>query len=73
MDVNPQIAALAIQEGLQRYPAMSSFGPRLICRPVFGGVTFLLDYQTRPPGDHPDAWEFQNAVVKAYKRLSAGE
>ena len=73
MDVNPQFAAEAIQEGLQRYPAMSSFGPRLVCRPVFGGVTFLLEYDTRPPVDHPDAWEFQNAVVKAYKRLSAGD
>ena len=70
MDINPQIAAHAIQEGLQRYPAMSSFGPRLVCRPVFGGVTFLLEYETPPPRDHPDSWEFQNAVVKAYKRMS---
>ncbi len=52
---------------------MSSFGPRLVCRPVFGGVTFLLEYETRPATDHPDAWEFQTAVVKAYKRLSAGD
>ena len=73
MDINAQLAAQAIQEGLQKYPAMSSFGPRLVCRPVFGGVTFLVDYETRPATDHPDAWEFQNAVVKAYKRLSGGE
>ena len=73
MDINAQLAAQAIQEGLQKYPAMSSFGPRLVCRPVFGGVTFLLEYDTAPPGNVPDAWEFQNAVVKAYKRRAAGE
>jgi hypothetical protein len=52
---------------------MSSFGPRLVCRPVFGGVTYLVEYEAQPPREHPDSWEFQNAVVKAYKRLSAGE
>ena len=49
---------------------MSSWSPRLVWRPLFRGGAFQLDYETWPPRDHPDAWEFQNAVVRAYKRLA---
>ena len=73
MEVNPAQAAAAIQEGLQKYPEMSSFGARLIWRPLFKGGALLLEYETPPPRDHPDAWEFQNAVVRAYKRLAGVE
>jgi hypothetical protein len=29
----------------------------------------MLEYERHPPRDDPDAWEFQNAVVKTYKKL----
>jgi len=73
MELNPRLAEQALEEGFQKYPDMSAFGPRLVCRPVFGGVTYLVEYETQPPSDHADAWEFQNAVVKAYKRLTSGQ
>jgi hypothetical protein len=68
MEVDPRLAAEAIQEGLQKYPDMSSFGARLLWRPLFKGGAFMLEYENQPPRDHPNAWEFQNAVVRAYKR-----
>jgi hypothetical protein len=71
MEVNQKLADQAIQEGLQKFPEMSSFGPQLVCRPVFGGVTFQVAYETQPPKEQPQAWDFQNAVVRAYKRLIA--
>jgi hypothetical protein len=71
MEIDPRLAAEAIQEGLQKYPDMSSFPARLIWRPLFKGGAFMLEYDTPPPRDHPNAWEFQNAVVRAYK-LRAG-
>jgi hypothetical protein len=70
MDLNPRLAAQAIKVGLEKYPAMSEYGPRLVCRPVFGGVTYLVEYDTQPPRDQPDAWEFQNAAVREYKKLA---
>jgi hypothetical protein len=73
MEIDPRLAAEALQEGLQKYPAMSSFGARLIWRPLFKGGAFMLEYETQPPRDHPDAWEFQNAVVRAYKRRAGVE
>jgi hypothetical protein len=68
MDIDPRLAAEAIEEGLQKYPDMSSFGARLAWRPLFQGGAFMLQYETQPPRDHPSAWEFQNAVVRAYKK-----
>jgi len=30
----------------------------------------MLEYSAEPPRGDPDAWEFQNAVVRAYKMLA---
>jgi hypothetical protein len=70
VEIDPGLAKQAMDEGLAKYPAMSAFGAKLIWRALFKGGAFQLQYDQQPPRDHPDAWEFQNAVVKAYKRLS---
>ena len=70
MEIDPVLERQALEEGLAKYPAMAQFGARLIWRALFQGGAFQLTYQTAPPREHPDSWEFQNAVVKAYKRLS---
>jgi len=59
-----------MDEGLAKYPSMAQFGAKLIWRALFTGGAFQLIYDVQPPREHPDAWEFQNAVVKAYKRLA---
>jgi hypothetical protein len=71
MEIDPNLERQAMEEAFQKYPAMRAFNPRLEWRALFQGGAFQLVYGEQPPRDHPDAWEFQNAVVKAYKRLSA--
>ena len=70
MDVQPELEQQALGEGLRKYPRFAAYGPRLIARPLFQGHALMLDYTEPPPRDDPDAWEFQNAVVKTYKRLA---
>ena len=68
MEIDPELAAQACREAYQKYPRFEGYGPRLVARKLFRGSALMLEYVKAPPSDDPDAWEFQNAVVKAYKR-----
>jgi hypothetical protein len=70
MEIIPELAEQALQEGFQKYPRFEVYGPRLVARKLFQGSALMLEYSEQPPRDDPDAWEFQNAVVKAYKRFA---
>jgi hypothetical protein len=67
--MNDKLVLKALQEGLTKYPRFAANGPRLVERKLFQGSAYVVEYDTQPPREDPDAWEFQNAVVKAYKRL----
>lgn len=60
----------ALLEALEKYPQFTAFGPKLVARPVYQGVTYQLVYEAPPPSD-ADTWEFQNAAVRSYKRRIA--
>lgn len=70
MTINPELERQALAEAYRSYPRFEAYGPKLIARALFQGHALMLEYSEAPPRDDPDAWEFQNAVVKAYKRLS---
>ena len=70
MEIDPTLAEQALREALERFPQLAPFGPRLVWRPLLQGGAFMLDYDQHPPRDLPGAWDFQNAVVRAYKRLA---
>ena len=70
MEIDPELAASAIAEGLRRYPHFERYGPKIVARALFQGHALMLEYAEQPPREDPDAWEFQNAVVKTYKRLA---
>jgi hypothetical protein len=69
MEIDPKLAEQAFEEAYEKYPRFRAFGPKLLVRALFQGHAFLLEYAQQPPRDDPDAWEFQNAVVKKYKAL----
>jgi hypothetical protein len=71
MEIDPGLAARALSEGLEKYPRFQSYSPKLVARALFKGHALMLEYAESPPSGDPDAWEFQNAVVKAYKRLAS--
>ena len=56
-------------KALQKYPRFEAYGPELIARTRFQGHALMLEYAVQPPRDDPDAWEFQNSVVKRYQSL----
>ncbi|MFN3322558.1 MAG: hypothetical protein ACK5AZ_03590 [Bryobacteraceae bacterium] len=70
MEIDPKLAEQALQEAIEKYPGFAAYGPKIVWAPVYGGGTLLVRYEQPPPRDDPDAWEFQNAAVKGYKRLA---
>ena len=70
MEIDAPLAAQALRDALDKHPQFAPYGPRLVARALFQGAAFMLEYDRQPPRDLPDAWEFQNAVVKGYKRLA---
>ena len=70
MTIDARLAAQAMREALEKYPQFAAFGPRLAARELFQGAALMLEYERQPPRDMADAWDFQNAVVKGYKRLA---
>lgn len=70
MDIIPELERQALEEALKKYPRFAAYSPKLIARPLFQGHALMLEYTDPPPRDDPDAWEFQNAVVKTYKKLA---
>jgi len=70
MDIDSNLADQALRAALEKYPQFAAFGPRLIARALFQGTAYMLEYERQPPRDLADAWDFQNAAVKGYKRLA---
>ena len=70
MQIDEALAAQALREATEQYPQFAPFGPRLAWRALYQGGTFLVEYAEQPPADLAGAWDFQNAVVKGYKRLA---
>ena len=59
-----------LDEAIAKYPPFAEFGPMLVGRPLFQGVAYMLAWDRQPPQELANAWEFQNAAVKAYRRLA---
>ena len=70
IELDPQLCRQALDEALLRFPQFSPYPARLIGRPLFQGMGYQLEWIAAPPAELPDAWEFQNAAVKAYRRLA---
>ena len=73
MEIDPELERTALAEALERFPSMREHAPsaRLRFMPLPGGSgAFMLRYEPPLPPGLADAWEFQNAVVRAYKRLA---
>ena len=70
MEIDAPLAVRALREALEQFPQFAAYGPRLAWRPLFQGGAWIVEYGQQPPRDTPGAWDFQNAVVKGYKRLA---
>lgn len=70
MEIDPNVEAQALTQALEQYPHYRDFQPRLAWRPLFQGGAWTVEFGTEPQPRPADAWDFQNAVVKTYRRLS---
>lgn len=73
MIADDNLAAEAMREALEKFPQFAEFEPRMAIRPVYNGITYAVEYVRQPPPATPGIWDFQNAVVKGYKRLAGRE
>jgi hypothetical protein len=69
IEIDPDLNRLALDEGAQQYPEFAGQALRVIARPLLKGFAWQLEWKGTAPTGQP-AWEFQNAVIRAYKRLA---
>ena len=69
MEIDPELNEKALAEAGAIYPEFAGRAARVVARPLFRGFAWQLEWNGPPPSGQ-DAWEFQNAAIRAYKRLA---
>lgn len=70
MEIDPGLAAEALEQALAQFPQFQHYGPKLEWRALMQGGAFVVSYDEHPPREMPNTWDFQNAFAKGYKRLA---
>ena len=70
VEIDAAFSRQAMEAALEQFPDFAKFQPRIEWRALMKGGAFIVAYEERPPNDFPNAWDFQNAYVKGYKRLA---
>jgi hypothetical protein len=69
IEIDPELSAAALAEAVQQYPEFAGQALRVIARPLLKGFAWQLEWNGAAPTGQ-QAWEFQNAAIRAYKRLA---
>jgi hypothetical protein len=69
IEIDPELNRLALAEAAERYPEFAGRAMTVVAKPLLRGFAWQVVWQGPPPSGQ-DAWEFQNAAIRAYKRLS---
>ena len=69
IQIDPEWNRLALAEAARKYPEFAGRALRVVARPLFKGFAWQVEWQDSPPAGQ-DAWEFQNAAIRAYKKLA---
>ena len=70
MELDEELAGKALREALEQFPQFTEYGPELRWRALYQGGAFYVGYREEAPRDLEGAVDFQNAVVKGYKRIA---
>ena len=68
-DIDPELNRRALEEAAQRYPEFAGRAASVVAKPLFRGFAWQMEWNGPAPSGQ-DAWEFQNAAIRAYKRLA---
>ena len=69
IEIDPELNRLALAEAAKLYPEFAGHASHVIARPLSQGFAWQLVWKGAPPGGQ-QAWEFQNAAIRAYKNLA---
>jgi len=69
VEIDPELNRLALAEAAEKFPEFAGQASRVIARPLFRGFAWQIEWIGTPPAGQ-QAWEFQNAAIRAYKRLA---
>jgi hypothetical protein len=69
IEIDSALSAQALGEAEAQFPDFAERAIGVIARPLLKGFAWQLDWKGEPPTGQP-AWEFQNAAIRAYKRLA---
>jgi hypothetical protein len=69
IEIDPELNRLALAEAAQQFPEFAGQAVSVIARPLLQGFAWQIEWKGTPPRGQP-AWEFQNAAIRAYKRLA---
>jgi hypothetical protein len=69
IEIDPDVNRLALLEAVRQYPQFADQALTVVARPLLHGFAWLLEWKDEAPTGQ-EAWEFQNAAIRAYKRLA---
>jgi hypothetical protein len=69
IEIDPELNRLALVEAATQYPQFSDQALTVVARPLLRGFAWLVEWKDEEPIGQ-EAWEFQNAAIRAYKRLA---
>jgi len=69
IEIDPELNRLALVEAATQYPQFSDQALTVVARPLLRGFAWLVEWKDEAPIGQ-EAWEFQNAAIRAYKRLA---
>jgi hypothetical protein len=68
-EIDPELNVRALEEAARRYPEFAGRALGVVARPLVRGFAWQVEWDGPPPSGE-DAWEFQNAAIREYKRLA---
>ena len=69
MNLDPQKSTQALTAALQQFPQFAEFSPQLVWRELADDGALMVAFEQKPEQGTAGVWDFQNAVVREYKRL----
>jgi len=69
LEIDPEFSRQALEEAARQYPEFADRALRVVARPLFRGFAWQVEWNGKAPTGQA-AWEFQNAAIRAYKRLA---
>jgi hypothetical protein len=69
IEIDPELNRLALLKAAEQFPEFAERALAVVARPLSQGFAWQLEWKGAPPPGQ-QAWEFQNAAIRAYKQLA---